>query len=249
MTFYKRLAAGLLLGWASCTAQAFFSDDEARRAILDLRQRMDGSQEQARRADEERGQLRRSLLDLQNQIEALRGDLARMQGQNEQLARSVAELQRQQKDVEQGLDERLRKLEPVKVTVDGREFNADQAEKRDFDAALSVFRKGEFAAAQLAFIDFLKRYPQSGYAPSAQFWLGNARYATREYKEAILSFRALLEQAPDHLRAPEAVLSIANCQVELKDLRAARKTLEELIKAYPQSEAATAAQERLARLK
>ncbi len=85
--------------------------------------------------------------------------------------------------------------------------------------------------------------------PSSFFWLGNAQYATRDYKEAIQNFRNLLTQAPDHLRAPEAVLSIANCQVELKDTKAARKTLEDLIKAYPQSEAAAAAKQRLPRLK
>jgi len=51
------------------------------------------------------------------------------------------------------------------------------------------------------------------------------------------------------VRAPEAVLSIANCQIELKDTRSARKTLDDLMKAYPQSEAATAARERLARLR
>lgn len=247
MTPYSRLAAALLLGWAACTAQAaLFEDDEARKAILDLRQRMDSSQEEVRRSSEE---MRRSLLDLQNQIEALRVELARMQGQNEQLARGVAELQRQQKDVVQGVDDRLRKLEPSKVSVDGREFIAEPAEKRDFEAALGIFRKGDFAASQAAFIDFLKRNPQSGYAPSAHFWLGNARYATRDYKDAVQNFRTLLAQAPDHLRAPEAVLSIANCQIELKDLRGARKTLEELVKAYPQSEAAAAAKDRLARLK
>jgi TolA-binding protein len=81
------------------------------------------------------------------------------------------------------------------------------------------------------------------------FWLGNAQYATRDYKEAITNFRAMLAQAPDHVRAPEAALSIANCQIELKDARAARKTLEDLQKAYPQSEAAAAAKERVARLR
>lgn len=243
MTRYSRLAAMLLLGWAACSVQAgLFEDDEARRAIVDLR----SSQEEARRSSEE---MRRSMLDLQNQIEALRADLARMQGQNEQLARNVSELQRQQKDVTQGVDERLRKFEPTKVSLDGREFMAEPAEKRDFEAALGIFRKGDFAAAQMAFVDFLKRYTQSGYAPSAYFWLGNARYATRDYKDAVQNFRTLLAQAPDHVRAPEAVLSIANCQVELKDLRGARKTLEELVKAYPQSEAAAAAKDRLAKLK
>ena len=59
----------------------------------------------------------------------------------------------------------------------------------------------------------------------------------------------MLADAPTHARAPEAALSIANCQIELKDARAARKTLEDLMRAYPQSEAALAAKERLSRLK
>jgi len=55
--------------------------------------------------------------------------------------------------------------------------------------------------------------------------------------------------AAQHPRAPEALLSIANCQVELKESKAARKTLEDLVKDFPQSEAAAAAKERLSRLK
>jgi tol-pal system protein YbgF len=255
---HVRFLAMVLAGCGACVAQAgIFDDEEARRAILDLRARVDASRkesdkrvaEETQRATEDAALMRRSLLELQNQIEVLRAELAKMQGHNEQFARDVAELQRQQKDITQGVDDRLRKFEPMKVTVDGREFSVEQSEKRDFDAALAIFRKGDFQAAQVAFVDFLKRYGQSGYVPSAFFWLGNAQYATRDYKEAVQNFRTLLVQAPDHMRAPEAVLSIANCQVELKDIKAARKTLEELIKAYPQSEAASAAKERLARLK
>jgi tol-pal system protein YbgF len=143
----------------------------------------------------------------------------------------------------------LRQFEPVKVSVDGREFLAEPAEKRDYESALAVFRKGDFPNAQTFFVDFLRRYSQSGYASSALFWLGNAQYATRDYKEAILNFRNLIAREPDHLRTPEAALSIANCQIELKDTRAAKKTLEDLVQAYPQTEAAVAAKERLLRLK
>jgi tol-pal system protein YbgF len=140
-------------------------------------------------------------------------------------------------------------MEPQKVTVDGREFVASPAEKRDFDAAMGVFRTGDFAAAQAAFLDFAKRFPKSGYYPSAMFWLGNAQYATRDYKEAITNFRAMLTLAPEHARVPEAILAIANCQIELKDTKAARRTLEDLIRLHPQSEAAQAAKERLAKLR
>lgn len=248
--------AAMLAASLSSAHAAIFEDGEARRAILEMRQRVDGLQlsqqrsaEEVRKLGEENAQLRRSLLDLQTQIETLRAEQAKLNGQNEQLLRDVGELQRRQKDIAQGVDERLRQFEPIKVAVDGREFQADPAEKRDFEAALAVFRSGKFPDASAAFAAFVRQYPRSGYVPSARFWLGNAQYATREYKEAIGNFKQMLAEAPTHARAPEAALSIANCQIELKDTRTARKTLEDLLRAYPQSEAAVAAKERLSRLK
>jgi tol-pal system protein YbgF len=236
---------------------ALFTDDDARRAILELRQRVESQRveldrrqaEDSKRLAEDNAQLRRSLLDLQNQIELLKAELARLQGAQEQLARGVSDVQRQQKDAVQGLDDRFRKLEPLKITIDGREFLVDQAEKREFEAALALFKTGDFPNASIAFGDFLKRYSQSGYTSAANFWQGNARYVTKEYKDAIQNFRNVVSLSPNSSRAPEAVLSIANCLVELKDLKAARKTLEDLIQAYPQSEAASAAKERLSRFK
>jgi len=228
-------------------------DDDARRAILDLRQKVEASQlrtvEELRRGSEENVQLRRSLLDLSNQIESLRSDMAVLRGQNEQLTRAITDLQRSQKDAAQGVEERLRKVEPSKVSLDGRDFEAEPAEKQEFEAALANLRKGDFAAAQSAYTAFLKRYPQSGYKSSSLFWLGNSQYALRDYKSAAANFRLLAASDPQHPRAPEALLSMANCQIELKDTKAARKTLEDIVTAYPQSEAASAAKERLVKLK
>ncbi|MDP3310789.1 MAG: YbgF trimerization domain-containing protein, partial [Polaromonas sp.] len=140
-------------------AHALFEDGEARKAILEMRQRLDLSQqrtaEDLRKANEDNAQLRRSLLELSGRIDALRNELAQMRGQGEQMTRELSEVQRRQKDLSQGLDDRLSKFEPSKVTVDGREFVADPAEKQEFEAALAVMRKGEFAAAQTAFSNFL----------------------------------------------------------------------------------------------
>jgi tol-pal system protein YbgF len=239
------LAALSLLASTGARA-ALFEDDEARKAIIDLRQKVEANRiDQQRQLDD----MRRSLLELQQQIEGLRQEIARQNGANEQLTRDLSELQRRQKDLAQGVDERMRKLEPSKVTVDGKEFIADQQESGTYEAALATFRKGDFAGAQAQFAEFIRRYPQSGFRPTALFWLGNAQYANRDYKGAIANFRELLASAPDHPRAPEALLSIANCQIELKDNAGARKTLNELVKAYPQSEAAGAAKERLQRLR
>ena len=258
---------GLLFIAFSSTAQAgLFEDDEARRAILDLRQRVETMRMsiEVLRADnqvlmkkgnevtdknqDELQVLRRSILDLQNQIESLRADLAKSRGANEDLLKSLSEWQREQKDKIQSQDDRLRKLEPIKVAMDGREFLAEPTEKRDHDQALEVFRKGDYGQALTMLADFVRRYPQSGYKATALFWLGNAQYAVKEYKDAMVSFRSLVAMAP-HPRVPESMLALANCHIELKDVKSARKALEDLIKAHPESEAATAAKDRLSRLK
>jgi tol-pal system protein YbgF len=268
------------------SAQAgLFEDDEARRAILDLRQKVDQMQQQSAeqlrayknesalsteqlnaqseqlkaqseqlKAQSEQlnaqlNQLRRSVLELSNMIESLRSELASSFGKNEQLARDLADAQRLQKDIVQGTEDRLKRLEPSKVSVDGLEFMAAPAEIREYDSALATMRKGDFAQALPAFSNFVRRYPSSGYQPSALFWLGNLHYAQRNYKEALSQYIALVSSSPAHLRAPEALLSIANCQLELKDPKASRKTLEELVKGYAESEAASLAKARLAKLK
>lgn len=251
------LIAAFVLLAASTAGAGILEDDEARKAILDLRQKVESFRKDidqklldaAKQHSDEISQLRRSLLELQNQLEASNAELAKLRGQDEQLRREFSDLQRQHLEVSKSFDERLRKVEPIKVSIDGLEFVAETAEKKSFEAALAVFRKGDFAESQTAFNDFLIRYAQSGYVPAAIFWLGNAQFIGKDYKGALQNFRKLVVQAPTYQRIPEAQLAMANCQLELKDSRGARKTLESILELHPRSEAADAAKERLARLK
>ena len=230
------LAAGALL--SAGAHAALFEDSDARRAILDLRERVE-------RQGEEIQNFQRSLLEQQNQFEALRAETARLRGEKEELTQEL----RRAQELSQGVDDRLKKFEPTKVKVDGVEFVADPAETKAYEDALAIFRKGEFGPASTAFNDFIKRNPKSGYVVPSLFWLGNAQYANRSYTNAISNFNTLLSKAPNHMRAAESMLSVANCQLELKDIKAAKKTLGDVVKNYPHTEAAAAASERLAKLK
>jgi tol-pal system protein YbgF len=254
------LAFGLSAAVAGPAHAGLFDDEEARKAILDLRARIAAVDEQskARAAEaaaasapllEQITALRRSLLDLNNQLEAARAEIAKLRGDGEQLARDVSEVQRRQRDVSQAMDDRLRKLEPVKVTIEGREFTVDPEERKAYDEALATLRAGEFDKSVALLGNFQRRYAGSPYTDLARFWQGNALYGKRDYKEAINSFRAFVAGAPEHPKAPEALLAVANSQAEMKDLKGARKTIDELMKAYPQSEAALAGKERLASIK
>ncbi len=251
-TLFVAAWASLALGSAHA---ALFGDDDARRAILELRQRVDATQSALAATEQrlaaENAQLRRSLLELQSQIDGQRGEVATAKGREEELSRAIADLQRANKDLQQGFEERLRRAEASRsASPDASgEQSAAPGERGDFDLALAAFRKGDFVAAQAGFAEFTRKHPKSSLLPMALFWQGNSQYATRDYQNAVLNFRAMLSAAPDHPRASEAALAIANSQIELKEVRGARRTLEDLIKVYPQTPAAAAASERLASLR
>jgi tol-pal system protein YbgF len=228
---------------------ALFEDDEARRAILDLRKKFDIQVEEIKKNSDDIKQFQSNLIEQQNLFENLRNEIQRVRGEKEELTQELRKQQAASQALSLGVDERLKKLEPVKVKLDNQEFLADPAEIRFYEASLASFRKGEFAVASEGFIDFNKRYPTSGYAVMSLFLLVNSQYANREYKDAIKNFNNLLAKDPDHARAPDAMLSVANCQLEMKDVKSARKTLDDLMKKYPQSESAAAAKERLSKLK
>jgi tol-pal system protein YbgF len=119
-------------------------------------------------------------------------------------------------------------------------------EQRAYDAALDQFKAGSFPAAIASFTAFVKTYPKSPLAPSAQYWIGNAQFARKDYRAAIASQRQLVAAYPDSAKMPDALLTIATSQFELGDSAASRRTLEDLIAKYPQSEAAARARQRLA---
>lgn len=119
------------------------------------------------------------------------------------------------------------------------------AEQRAYDSALDQFKRGDYAGAVAGFNGFLKAYPRSPLASSAQYWVGNAQYARRDYKGSIATQRQLLKEFPDSSKAPDALLNIGSAQADMGDNAAARRTLEELISRYPKSDAATRARQRL----
>jgi tol-pal system protein YbgF len=244
------------LGMGLPSHASLFDDDEARRAILDLRQRLEvqkggleATQGEIRALAQENAQLRISILDLQSLIEKLQQETARLTGSKEDLTRQLSQTQMQIKDQAQAFQARLNKFEPQKVNLEGVDFMAEPAEIREYENALGVFKKADYSAAVQVFSDFNRHYPSSGYTPAVLYGLGTAQYASRDFKGAMVTFKALSTTTPNYPKVPESELLIASCLIELKDNKGARKSLEDLIKSYPQSEAAQIARERLSKLK
>ncbi|GAA4025994.1 tol-pal system protein YbgF [Actimicrobium antarcticum] len=253
MTRFKKsiFAVALLAAASSFTLPAragLFDDEEARKAILDIRNRIDGLRRDVDVKLEAKAD-KNSLLDVASQNEQLRQEVAKLRGQLELLTNDLANTQQRQKDFYIDLDTRLRKLEPQKLTVDGKETNVEPAEQKTYEAALALFKAGDYKNASASFFDFLRRYPDSGFAASAQYFLGTAYYAQRDYRNAITAQQAVIKNYPDSPKAADAWLNIASSHAELKDRPAAKKALESLVSQYPNSPAAQTAKERLAGLR
>ena len=243
------LAALLLsLAWSG-SAFALFGDDEARAQIQQLKQQVQADEQ--RLAKLEAGAAGQgAILELSGQIQSLRSDFANLRGEMEVIQHQLDTDEKRQKDLYLDIDTRLRKLEQP-----GEQGAAAQkpatpavptpAETQAYEAALNEFRLGKYPHAIQAFSAFITANPASSLAPSAQYWIGNAYFAQRNYKGAIAAQQKLLAGWPDSPKVPDAMLNIASSQEALGERVAARKTLESLLAKYPGTPAAASARQRL----
>lgn len=213
-------AVGMALAVSASPAHAF-ADDDARNAILQLRQQMAQQNDQNLRA----------RLQLADQIQALQQEIAQLRDQVEQASRQQAT---------------ARPPAPNTNPADtGSASAGDPQEQSTYDGAVDLFRKGQYKDAADGFTAFTALYPNSELAPIAQFYLGSSRYALKDYKGAIDQLQSMVQKAPDNARAPDALLVIAGSQIELNNRTGAKTTLQRIVKDYPTTPAAGTAKSRL----
>lgn len=254
--------AGVLLAcsaWFSVQdAHAFFEDDEARRHILDLREK---------KAD------KTSLIELQSQNDALKQEIADLRGQIEVLTQKTTEMESRQKDFYVDLDDRLRRLEgkppaarpkpegeqealaeggePAGKDAPGADRPADLSanmEEADFNVAEERFKAGNYKGAIAVYSRFIQKYPDSHKLGHAYYQLGNAYYLQKDYKNAYRNQAVILKRFPRNPVAPDAMLNMATCQIGMNNVAGAKKTLTDLTRQYPASNAAKRAKSILAQL-
>ena len=231
LALFLFVAASLL----SQNTWAILSDDEARRAILELRKSVSASQA--------------AILDLQNQLDKHKSENAQLRGQIESLQKQSDDLSNNQKSFYQDLDARISRLEPQTVEVEGVTGIVQAGEKSSYDEALKSFQAGQIKNADSEFTTFIRKYPSSPYLPLALYWSGNTKYALKDYKAAITQLQGLISRYPGHQRVPAATLTMANANLESGKKAVAKKLLTDLISKYPDSDAAKEAKPILAGIK
>ncbi len=236
-----------------------FADEDARKQVQQLEERIVKLEEALARTDEDSKARIRALLDLQMQLEAQAAELRRLRGQNEELVHNLQDAEKRQKDYYVDLDERLRRFESSDTTAppaaakpaDSGKGTAQNtvSEDKSFEAAYGFYKAENYQSAATAFRDFLRQFPQSAHEANVLYWMGNAYFLSKDYANSLDSYETLLSKYQDHPRAPEAMLNIAECQLELKNKNAAKKTLKQITMQFPGSDAADKAKKRLATIK
>lgn len=191
-----------------------FADDEARRAILELRQQIRQINEQNQHA---------KLL-LADQIEMMRQEIAQLRGKVETLGWQNSQAQQSEQS---------------------STLIADPQEQAAYEAAMDLYRNGQYQEAASGFGTFIEAYPSSSQIDEVRFYEGSSLYASKRFSAAIQKLQSLVTSNPSGERAADALMVIASSQVEMNDLASAQKTLQRIAKDYPQSAAAETARSRL----
>ncbi|WP_237759618.1 tol-pal system protein YbgF [Sulfuricella sp. T08] len=239
-----------------------FSDDEAHHKIAALQQQIQGMEERVAQME---NTTRSQGVGVLSQLDALKSDLAALRGQIEVHTHDIETTQKRQRDLYVDLDSRLRKLENVGGVAADAPGQVDSAkpassdpapvgtvtadESSAYDAALGLFKSGNYQGAIDSFQSFVGVHPNSQLAPSAYYWIGNSYFNLRDYKSAIANQQKLVSQYPGSTKVPDAMLNIASCQQGLGDASEAKKTLKNIVSKYPLSNAAELAKKRLASTK
>jgi len=115
----------------------------------------------------------------------------------------------------------------------------------DYRAAVELVKAGKHDVAIAALRAFVRTYPRHDYADNAQYWLGEAFYAQKDYARALTEFRAVIEVYPRGNKVPDALLKVGYCYLATGQGEKARAVLDQVVILYPKSEPAALAAKRL----
>jgi tol-pal system protein YbgF len=212
-----------------------------------------------------------SLVELSSEVERLRAEASALRGELETLRFETENSDSRQRELYVDVDRRLQSLEseprafepppstppPFGAPAAGaaaagsapvappRPTGSDQ---QNYQAAFDLISARRYEEAGARFETFLAQFPTSPLADNAQYWLAETHYVRGQYAEALPAFRKVIEQYPQSAKLPDALLKVGYCQIELGDRNAARTSLQEVMRQFPDTTAARLASNRLSAL-
>ncbi len=238
MTLVKRALIATVVAVLCAGKAAAFADDDARRAILELREQIKDLQQQL-------DVQQQAQLNFANHVTSLQEQNRRLTGRIEELTNALKNEQKSSRDLYQDMDKRLNKVEPQQVTINGQDVTVQPEEKAAYEAAQDAIQAEDYKKALKLLADFNRSWTSSPYRADALYWQGVSSFAVEDYKNTINLQNQLIREFPNDGKVPDAMVSVGSAQAALGNLKAAGATFNKVIQRFPKSEAAKTAKLRL----
>ncbi len=122
------------------------------------------------------------------------------------------------------------------------------SEEETYDAAFDLLKQSLYADAAVAFTQFVQRFPNSELTDDAWYWIGEARFVTREFSQSIGAFQNVINNFMDSPRIPASYLKVGYIQYEYGAYIKARETLNFVVSSFPNHRVVVNAKARLEKM-
>jgi len=146
------------------------------------------------------------------------------------------------------LESKLRSMPSVTAAQETKSEAKTLEPSEAYHQAKGDYDKGNFDLAIAGFENYLKQFPVTSQADSAQYWIGECYYSKKEYDKAIEEFSMVIKNHPKSEKAPGARLKIGYSYLNEKNNAKAKENLNKVIKEYPASKEAELAKEKLKKI-
>ncbi|QQS16743.1 MAG: tetratricopeptide repeat protein [Neisseriales bacterium] len=179
------------------------------------------------------------LMELFQAVERHEQQLTLMRGDIETMQHDLSETKKHQKDLYSDLDNRISEQNIAqKNNVSAKDMSEKFNLTASYKHAMELINSRQFNLALPILTQIIASHDQPNYIADAGFWIGITYTGLNEFNKAIEAYKNFLHHFPSHPKAPEALFNIASCYQTLNQEDKKEATLKELIKRYPNSNAA-----------
>lgn len=199
-------------------------------------------------------------IQIQQQLDQLQDEVNEIRGVTEVHSHKLEQLNERQRELYQELESRFSAKSAATnspatsaaggVAVNGDAYSGSYSENEAYDKAVNlVLKDRRYDQAIPEFRAFIKRYPDSGYAANAHYWLGQLMFNKGLYTEAQAEFDVVVNKFPDSPKRSDALLKLGTVAQKTNNVARAKQLFEQVISEYPDTSSARLAETRLQSIK
>lgn len=187
---------------------------------------------------------------MQQRLDALQQEVLDLRGLSEQQSYQIEQmLQRQRQLYEDIANISSKPTVPMVIASGNNSANSTLGETASYEQAVNlVLKEKKYEAAIPAFAKFIENYPNSSYAPNANYWLGQLLYNKSEFVAAAKAFTTVVDKFKDSGKRGESLVKLGMISEKTGDKARAKAYYQKVVKEYANSAAARIAQQQLSAL-